>query len=339
MSDALLKSAMFYFSEGLNVIPIMPRDKRPALATWEKYQTRRSTEAEIAAWFGNGTDYNIGAIHGEISGGYVLWDFDGDKGLFEMFTAHFPELATGRIVQSGSGQGYHIPLLVGKLPDFGQDERQGRPRGNRTWKTDKGNINCRSRWCQSVLPPSVHPSGNRYHFLRKAPLARAADLDAVIAWLNELAPAPARVATTSTAPIRPAGDDLVSAVKAAWPTAVSVFSQFGLVHDSQEEHGELRLLGNGGLLVRLDNPDTWYCFSDEVGGGVFEAWGYCRFGSAYDKRRQFRQVLIEMAQAAGIDVAAFYRKGDERAVARPAAAEMPWTGKYPQWRMRQAAQG
>jgi hypothetical protein len=335
MGETLLKSALYYHSEGLCVIPCLPRDKRPALATWEEYQTRRSTEAEIATWFSNGNEFNIGAIHGEISGGYVLWDFDADRGLFDLFSTTFPALVAGRIVQSGSGQGYHIPLIVGRLPDFGHDTRLDRPIGNRTWKTDMGNLNCRARWCQSVLPPSLHPSGNRYHFLHKAPLVHTPDLDSVITWLNELAPPPpARLPSAPAGPIHPADGDLLSAVKAAWPTAVSVFAQFGMVHDSREEHGELRLLGNGGLLVRLDAPDTWYCFSDEVGGGVFEAWGWCRFGSAYDKRRQFRQVLVEMAQAAGIDVAAFYRKGDERAAGRPATGDAMWTKKYPQWQFR-----
>jgi len=340
MSDLLLKSALYYLSEGLCVIPILPRDKRPALATWEEYQTRRSTVEEIAAWFGGNSTYNIGLVHGPVSGGYCVIDVDHDAGLLDTLRERFPFLFAGRLEQSGSGEGYHIPFRLATAPDFGQDERQGRPRGNRTWKLTAGIANVRYAFCQSVAPPSIHPSGNRYRFLQKGPLVEVLNLDAVIDWLNTQAPPPARAASPSAPPpIRPADGDLVSAVKAAWPTAVSVFSQFGMVHDSREEHGELRLLGNGGLLVRLDNPDTWYCFSDEVGGGVFEAWGWCRFGSAYDKRRNFRQVLVEMAQAAGIDVAAFYRKGDERAVARPTAAAMSWTGKYPQWPMRQATQG
>lgn len=336
MSDAILKSAMFYHDEGLCVIPCLPRDKRPALATWEEYQTRRSTPQELREWFGNGAEPNLGIVHGPVSGGYCVIDVDHDAGILATLRDRFPFLFAGRLEQSGSGEGYHIPIRLATAPDFGQDERQGRPRGNRTWKLAAGHVNVRASACQSVAPPSIHPSGNRYRFLRKGPLADVPNLDSVIAWLNEqVPPPPARPNAAPAGPIRPAGDDLLTAVKAAWPTAVSVFAQFGMVHDSREEHGELRLLGNGGLLVRLDAPDTWYCFSDEIGGGVFEAWGWCRFGSAYDKRRQFRQVLVEMAQAAGIDVAAFYRRGDERAAGRQQqGGEMPWTGKYPQWALR-----
>lgn len=327
--DEILRAAIGYHKEGLCVIPVKPKDKAPALASWEEYQTRRSSTAEVRAWFSDGAGYNIGAVHGEVSGGYVLLDIDHDAGVYGALRAEFPALAAGRIIQSGSGEGYHIPLLLDDLPDFGRDTRRDRPRGNRTWKTERGSVNVRARYCQSVLPPSVHPCGERYRFLQDGQIVRARDISRLMAWLDGLAPPPApRPVPAHRRETCATGGTLVEAVKGAWPNAVVVFDYFGIVGQRQREpNGETRICGHGGLLVTGDG-DAWYNFSDEVGGGVIEAWGWCRFGSAYDKRRHFRQVLLEMAQAAGIDAARHYRRGDERVGAPDTGDRAHWSRRY-----------
>lgn len=301
MSNPLLEPALNYHKEGLCVIPVIERDKKPALA-WEEYHTRRSTVEEIKLWWGNGHNYNIGIVHGEVSGNFVTLDIDHDSGLVdEMFNAH-PYLFAGRIEQSGSGEGYHIPLKLDQLPDFGIDQKQDRPRGNRTWKTKTGVCNIRARFCQTVCAPSIHPSGNPYRFLQEGPITQVANLDRLIEWLDRLAPPKITTAPAINKPTRPVqSDDLLGEVKAVWD-CLSVFDQFTIAGQQRKEpNGEIRLLGNGGLLVTED-LQRWYSFADEMGGGVFEAWGYCRFGNSYDKTRHFRQVLLEMAQAAGIEV-------------------------------------
>lgn len=314
MSTEILRSALHYHNEGLCVIPVVYQSKNPALPEWEEYQTRRSTRDEITGWFGNGHQFNIGITHGEVSGNFVTIDVDHDQGIFNDMMVYFAPLFKGRIEQSGSGEGYHIPLRVTNLPDFGQDTKRERQRGNRTWKTAKGNVNIRARFCQTVVPPSLHPSGRRYHFIQKGNLVEAPDLDNLITWLDEMLPKkPVRVINCNK-PLRPAeGNNLIEVVKAAWKDVITVFQEFEMVREITVEPltGDFRLLGNGGLLVTEDRQ-KFYCFSDEVGGGLFEAWGYCRFGSAYDKRRHFRQVLLEMAHAAGIDTGQFYRTGDEQ---------------------------
>ena len=273
----MLAAALQYHSEGLCVIPVREREKMPALASWEEYQTRCSTEQEIRTWFGNGNRYNVGIIHGPISNNYVTIDLDHDGGLYDALQGQFPQLFTGRLEQSGSLEGYHVPLRLDELPDFGKDHRKERPRNGRTWKTEKGIANIRAgSGNQTVVPPSIHPSGNRYRFIQEGPITHIHDLNDVIAWLNELAPPPA----PRPAPghrrdgAAPAGDDLVSTVRAAWPSALDVFDHFGIAGRTQQERdGETRILGHGGLLVADADTTTWYCFADEMGGGVFEAWG------------------------------------------------------------------
>ena len=98
-----------------------------------------------------------------------------------------------------------------------------------------------------------------------------------------------------------------------------------MVNEIKLDRGnELRLLGNGGLLVTEDQQ-RWYNFSDEIGGGVFEAWGWCRFGQ-YDKHKHFRQCLLEMADHAGIDTSKYQKKTEEKE--KP--VERIWTNQYVQ---------
>lgn len=315
MDAMMLKSALFYHSEGLCVIPCVARDKRPAIA-WEPYQTRCSTRTEVQQWFGNVHGYNVGIVHGEVSGNYISLDIDHDAGLFGGLRQIFPALFVGRLEQSGSGEGYHIPLRLDTLPDFGKDG-DGKPRGNKTWKLATGALNARIRACQTVVPPSVHPSGRRYRFIQKGNIARLASLDDLIAWLDSQLPKPKQQPKPNKAITPPTGDTLIDAVKAAFPDAIAVFQHWGKVHKLEETRDGLKLRGNTGLYVKPDNHEVWYCFGDEVGGGVFEAWGWCMFGQQYDNRRQFRDVLLDMATVAGIDAAAFYRRGDEGKVEPP----------------------
>ena len=128
-------------------------------------------------------------------------------------------------------------------------------------------------------------------------------------------------------PSDPVYDDVVDDVKAAWRTAFEVFAHFGITGEHRREHGETRIRGNGGLLV-MDDGETWYCFADEFGGGLIEAWGWCRFGSSYDRRRHFRQVLLEMAQCAGLDTARYYKRGDEQVRTESNGDRQYWSGRY-----------
>lgn len=330
MSNPLLDCALAYHAEGLNVIPVVHRDKKPALPTWEEYHTRISTETEIRQWFGNGKPFNIGLVHCKLADGchYIALDLDHDNGLCdEMYNVH-PYLFKGRIEQSGSGKGYHVPLKLDELPDFGMDQKQNRPRGNRTWKTNLGHCNVRLAWCQTVAPPSIHPSGNPYRFVQSGEIVHLPNLQALISWLDQLAPPPP-VHRADPRPILPAtGNDLIAAVKGVWGSAMAVFEHFEMaIQQRTEPDGQIRLMGNGGLLLTQD-LQQWFCFSDEIGGDMIEAWGYCRFGNSYDKARHFRQVLLEMAVAGGIDIAKFYKRGDEAKTESNKTHSSYWAQQY-----------
>lgn len=90
--------------------------------------------------------------------------------------------------------------------------------------------------------------------------------------------------------------EYVTKVKDAWPTA-KIFKHFERdVNGVVEDRADLRILGNGGLMVK---GDKWYCYSDQSGGGPLEAWAFCKWNKGY-KPAMFWDVINSMAEAAGI---------------------------------------
>ncbi|MCB0097564.1 MAG: hypothetical protein KDE46_17660 [Caldilineaceae bacterium] len=98
-------------------------------------------------------------------------------------------------------------------------------------------------------------------------------------------------------------DSLKARVKASW-SAYSVFEHFGQIGDIQEEsNGDLRILGNGGLIVGDPaGPEhwRWYNHSGGIGGDQFDAWAYCT-GHTVGDSAEFPAILSEMANIAGIE--------------------------------------
>jgi hypothetical protein len=293
----LAEAAKWWHGQGLCVIPVKPRDKAPLLPAWEVYQTRQSTAEEIDHWWGTTPDANIGIVHGINQ--YITIDIDHDNGMLSTLRTAFPALTAGIIEQSGSGEGYHLPLFVAHFPDLGWDNSRDRAKGNKTWKTKRGALNIRCQWCQSVVPPSIHPSGGRYQFIQRGQLARVDNLKALVVWLNALDPQP----LVKRRPPQARGVPVQSGIKAYFPDLVAVFSRLGITGEvNTEPNGELRIRGHGGLLI---HPDTqqWYCFSDEMGGDVIDAWGWVRYHTGWDHydRDKYQHVLSEMKAAAGVE--------------------------------------
>lgn len=68
-------AARLLYESGVNVFPLIPHTKRPAIS-WEAFQSRRVSEAEFDAWFPSGSSPNYAVICGPISGGLVIQDFE-----------------------------------------------------------------------------------------------------------------------------------------------------------------------------------------------------------------------------------------------------------------------
>jgi len=128
-----------------NLIPLMPRDKRPAVTTWQEYQPRQLTREE---WTGltNNEPQNVGIICGEISGGLVVVDVDGP---LPKSLEHLIE----KILTVKTAKGCHFYLSATNLP------------ANFSTEIDGVRIDVKSNRGYVVAPPSIHETGQVYQFL------------------------------------------------------------------------------------------------------------------------------------------------------------------------------
>ncbi|HPA14154.1 MAG TPA: bifunctional DNA primase/polymerase [Desulfobacterales bacterium] len=107
MEPKNLKSfALYYLSLGWSVIPVRPKDKRPAVR-WLEYQHRQPREDEISRWFDRWPGDNIGIITGRISGPVVI-DIDskygGDQSLSRLEQENGSLPCTIEAVTGGGGR-------------------------------------------------------------------------------------------------------------------------------------------------------------------------------------------------------------------------------------------
>jgi|GEM_PF-6509168 len=150
--DKTLDYALFYVSYGLSVIPLKPGEKVP-LIKWEQYQKEPPSIVEVQKWFKD-TDNNIAIVCGRVSRNLVVIDFD-DKEVYEKFMKELGSDSELKDIIDNTwlvetGKGYHVylrvdrPIKTGKLPK----------------------IDIKGEGGYVVAPPSLHPSGKRYTFVR-----------------------------------------------------------------------------------------------------------------------------------------------------------------------------
>lgn len=156
----VLSTAKKYAALGLAVIPIRAGTKTPALKSWKRYQKERPTELEQLDWFDGRDDLGIAVVCGKVSGGLTCRDFDVEQS-YHVWAGANPELAAF-LPTAKTARGYHVFFRsdldrVEKLVD-------GELRGD-------GAI--------VVLPPSRHPSGFQYRWLRE-PSAEIPVVDAEV---------------------------------------------------------------------------------------------------------------------------------------------------------------
>ena len=149
-----LEYALFYVSYDLSVIPLKPGEKVP-IVRWEKYQQEAPTIDEIRKWF-EGANNNIAIVCGKVSGNLVVIDFD-DTEIYEKFMKEIESDAELKdIIESTwlvkTGKGYHIYIRV----DSDKPVKIGK----------MAKVDIKGEGGYVVAPPSLHPSGKYYTFIR-----------------------------------------------------------------------------------------------------------------------------------------------------------------------------
>jgi hypothetical protein len=173
--EAVKAAALDYLAAGLSVLPIhigkKLADKLPQ-GEWEKWQTERATPEQVKKWAPWGSyALGVGILGGRISGN--LWILDFDLEAEELYPAwrallaeKYPALAAaleGAPV-ARSGKGYHVYM---RLPEARPNktlagyyaEVDGKPKVQKLIET-------RGEGGYIVAPPSPHPSGARYTWIR-----------------------------------------------------------------------------------------------------------------------------------------------------------------------------
>ena len=251
--------------------------KRPLLKGW---QTAVYTPADVARW---PTRNNVGIRCGLQRDGRALIVFDFDEEARRVFPAWSGQVNGGGaalelrqpLVIVTSGRGCHVYFytteahpgrtLAGRYAPV-EDAANGRKRLVKFIETLGAGR-------QVVTAGSRHPNGQRYRFSRgiryeDIPTLTAAQYQALVALSKSFDERPTRPERS----------------RAAYP--VQLNGSFKGIHDcldyarrhigaaeQVERNGDIRFLGQGGLLVTADGRG-WYSFSDETGGGLPEliAW-------------------------------------------------------------------
>jgi len=119
-----------------------------------------ANEVEISSWFSGNhyhTNFQLAVVCGSISGGLVIFDFDGERWCDEalaIFVERFPEFAETRRVRTGSGR-VHLWVICRSLSSS----------LNKCVRRFEGSqIELRANRHITLVPPSLHPNGNHYSF-------------------------------------------------------------------------------------------------------------------------------------------------------------------------------
>ncbi len=208
-----LDAARAYTAHGYRCVPIPLRRKGPIIEEW---QNLRLDEADLPQHFGRRG--NIGLLLGEPSGWLVDVDLDCPEAieLAPQFLPPTPTI-TGRVSAPNSHWWYIVPGAVTKKHHFPG--------------TKEMIVEIRSTGTQTVVGPSVHPSGEAYEWLEGEPakvehevLAKAVEalVAAVIARTGASVQLPKQSAPRATA--APPDDTLLRRAVAyldAMPSAIS----------------------------------------------------------------------------------------------------------------------
>lgn len=185
-TTTLLDAARRYHAAGFSILPIQRGEKKPAeaIGKWERFKTERADLVTVNRWFANGAYDAIGIVTGDVSGGLVILDFDGEgweRARDDLLEA-FPALANTRHVKTGSGR-LHIWLKFADLRNGGDAFTQAAYR--RPDLGEKTAIEVRANTVQTLAPPSRHPSGGVYEFANDAPVIETQNLHALLDWLED----------------------------------------------------------------------------------------------------------------------------------------------------------
>jgi hypothetical protein len=241
--------------------------KRPQLKGW---QAAEYSIEEMTAW---PVRNNLGIRCGRQRDNrcLIVFDFDEEAGrVYPAWQCEAARISAHQPVIVSSGRGFHVYFYI-------PEEEAGRTLAARYSHEDGRRrlhkfIETLGRGRQVVSADSRHPSGRRYRFVGPGrygdiPFLSMSAYLSLVALCERFDERPRRPASTSR---RPAGlDKLPAEIR----NCLDYTRRYLGAEERVERNGDIRFLGQGGLLVTADGRG-WYSFSDETGGGLAElvAW-------------------------------------------------------------------
>lgn len=141
-----------YLDYGWSILPVKPEEKRPFMTNWLQYNHVKASRETVDNWFTHLTGAGVGLVTGKISNIIVLDVENYCKIPLEELLKRYP---TQMVSQTGSG-GYHLfyqyPQNIPKV-------------SNRVGIFDGADLRADGGFI--VLPPTLHPNGNRYKWVKQ----------------------------------------------------------------------------------------------------------------------------------------------------------------------------
>lgn len=138
---------------GYQPTPVLSKSKRPLRPSWthERREVSDEVAAEFAAYASQGAG-NVGLLLGEPSGGLIDIDIDHPKA--SRLKGHFLPATPMRSGRPGRPDSHYWYRATGTMP------------GTRRYQMpDKSvSVELRSTGSQTVIPPSIHPTGENYRW-------------------------------------------------------------------------------------------------------------------------------------------------------------------------------
>ncbi len=148
--DKPQQAAQEFLRSGWTPIPVPYREKGPVLKRW---QALRMTENDVSRYF-NGRPQNVGVLLGDPSGNLIDIDLDCDEAV-RLASRFLPRtLIFGRDSRPRSHWLYQAQSL--RTEKFIAPAEEG--------KAAQVLVEIRSNGCQTIFPPSTHPSGELVKF-------------------------------------------------------------------------------------------------------------------------------------------------------------------------------
>lgn len=153
MTSRLARAALRYAEKGWHVFPLAPKTKEP-IAKSHGFKDASVDLEVVEHWWRRTTDANIGIATGKLSGILVI-DIDGPVGEESWAELRQDDIEADHTLSQRTGDGRH---LVYRWPGF-------ECRGSNVDSSLK-ELHLRADAHYIVAPPSIHPSGRQYQWLR-----------------------------------------------------------------------------------------------------------------------------------------------------------------------------